>query len=306
MEPRAHHVLIGVFTLTVALCAILFSLWLTKAGSENKTKDYVIVFTEAVRGLNRGSAVQFNGIRIGEVTKLSLDPNDIRRVLVNISIQENIPIKEDTTARLALTGITGTSVIELQAGSPGSPTLSNEDEDEPPIIYATPSPIASLMAGGEELMTKISNLLINANAFLSSENAERIASGLTALESLIQHLADSSNDLPELIAELKKTTVEAGGLIHDTRQIVNTDGAQTFSQASQVLEQLNLAAKQVQELIEQNSGAISQGSQGFAQIGPTMSELRQALINIKQITQELQNNPTEYLLGRDKLQEFQP
>lgn len=306
MEPRAHHVLIGVFTLAIALCAILFSLWLTKAGTENKTKDYVIVFTEAVRGLNRGSAVQFNGIRIGEVTKLSLDPNDIRRVLVNISIQDNIPIKEDTTARLALTGITGTSVIELQAGSPGSPVLVNPDEDEPPIIYATPSPIASLMAGGEELMTKISNLLINANAFLSSDNAERIASGLVELEHLIKHLADSSTDLPSLLAELKKTTTEAGGLIKDTRQIINTDGAQTFTKANQVLEQLNVAAKQVQELIEQNAVSISHGSQGFAQIGPTMSELRQTLINIKQITQELQNNPTEYLLGRDKLQEFQP
>ena len=216
MEPRAHHILIGVFTLLVATCAILFSLWLTKAGSENKTKDYVIVFTEAVRGLSRGSAVQFNGIRIGEVTKLSLDPNDIRRVLVDVSIQESIPIKEDTKARLALTGITGTSVIELQAGSPDSQPLESTDT-APAVIYATPSPIASLMAGGEELMTNISELLINANAFLSSDNAKRITSSLAELDNLLQHLAEGSNDLPDLLAELKKTTVEAGAIIADTR-----------------------------------------------------------------------------------------
>lgn len=305
MEPRAHHILIGVFTLAVATCAILFSLWLTKAGSENKTKSYMIVFTEAVRGLSRGSAVQFNGIRIGEVTKLSLDPKDVRRVLVNINIQETIPIKEDTKARLALTGITGTSVIELQAGSPSSPDLVSTD-DSPPIIHAAPSPIASLMAGGEELMTTISELLINANAFLSSDNAARITTGLAELEQLLKQLASSSNDLPELLAELKKTTVEAGGMIKDTRQLINTDGPKSFAKAHEVLEQLNSAAKQVQELVNQNASSIHQGSQGFAQLGPVMSELRQTLLNIKHITQELQNNPTEYLLGRDTLQEFQP
>ncbi|GGE65688.1 MAG TPA: MCE family protein [Paenalcaligenes hominis] len=305
MEPRAHHILIGVFTLVVATCAILFSLWLTKAGSENKTKDYIIVFTEAVRGLSRGSAVQFNGIRIGEVTKLSLDPNDIRRVLVDVSIQETIPIKEDTKARLALTGITGTSVIELQAGSPNSQPLESTDT-QPAIIYATPSPIASLMAGGEELMTNISELLINANAFLSSDNAKRINSSLAELESLLQHLAEGSNDLPDLLAELKKTTIEAGGIIADTRKLINTDGPQAFAKANQAIDHLAQAAQQIQDLIQSNSGSITQGSQGFAQLAPAMTELRQTLLNIKHITQELQNNPTEYLLGGEKLQEFQP
>lgn len=305
MEPRAHHVLIGVFTLVVATCAILFSLWLNKAGSDNKTKDYVIVFTEAVRGLNRGSAVQFNGIRIGEVTKLSLDPQDIRRVLVDISIQSTIPINEDTSARLALSGITGTSVIELQAGAPNSPPLESKD-GEPPIIYAAPSPIASLMAGGEQLMTNISELLLNANKFLSSDNAERLSAGLTNLEQLLDHLAESSKDLPKLFEELQVASVEASGILRETRQLINTDGAQTLAKTNQALTDLSLATQQVQELIASNAGAINQGAQGFSQLGPMMTELRQTLLNIKYITQELQNNPAQYLLGGEKLQEYQP
>ena len=47
------------------------------------------------------------------------------------------------------------------------------------------------MAGGEQLMTNISELL-NANKFLSSDNAERLSAGLTNLEQLLDHLAESS------------------------------------------------------------------------------------------------------------------
>lgn len=306
MEPRAHHVLIGVFTLVVATCAILFSLWLSKAGRDNQTNSYVIVFTEAVRGLNRGSAVQFNGIRVGEVTQLSLDPKDVRRVLVDINVQSSIPINEDTTARLALSGITGSSVIELQAGAPNSPPLEPKQEDQPPIIYASPSPIASLMAGGEELMTKISELLINANKFLSSDNAEHLSAGLGNLEQLLAHLAESSKDLPNLLAELNTVSEEASGMLRETRQFISQDGAATFTKTNEILSELALATKQVQTLIADNSAPISQGAQGFAQLGPTMAELRQTLLNIKYITQELQNNPAQFLLGGEKLQEYQP
>lgn len=305
MEPRAHHILIGVFTLTVAALAILFSLWLSKAGNENKTKTYMVVFTEAVQGLSRGSAVLFNGIRVGEVSKLELDPMDVRRVLAQIKIQSDIPIKEDTKARLALTGITGSSVIDLSGGQPDDPDLKGVDGGVP-ILYATPSPIAQLMAGGEELMTRVSDLLTNVNNFLSPDNADKIAGSLSHLEVLLAQLADGTHGLPELMTSLENTSNDTAALVNDLHKLVSKDGQQLFSQASEAMHSINQVAAQVQKLMDSNSGPIEQGSRGFAQLGPAMMELRQALTNIKIITQELQNNPAQYLLGNDKLQEFQP
>lgn len=308
MEPRAHHILIGVFTLLIATGAILFSLWLAKTGSDNKTKDYTVVFTEAVRGLNRGGAVQYNGIRIGEVTKLELDPNDIRRVLVSISIQESIPVKKDTLARLALTGITGTSVIELTGGSPDSPDLEDEDktDDYPALIMATPSPMAELMAGGEELVTNVSELLINANAFLSSDNAQRIGHSIEQLERLLGQLADGSESLPALFTSLSNASNEAEKMLKETRNLITKEGSGAFAKANEAMQNLSQTTQDLQKMLAENAPAINQGSQGFAQIAPAMQELRQTLSNIKIITQELQNSPTDYLLGGDKIQEFQP
>lgn len=306
MEPRAHHILIGIFTLVVATAAILFSLWLSKAGSDDKTKNYIVVFTEAVRGLTRGGAVQYNGIRIGEVTKLELDPQDIRRVLVYISIPENIPVKENTEARLALTGITGTSVIELRGGTPDSPILMPQSPDQPPMIKATPSPITQIMAGGEELMTHVSELLINANNFLSKENAGNISSSIIELEKLMKQLNSGTEGMPELINNLQKTAQAAERAFEKTNDLLSKDGEKIMAQAQKAMHNITQAAAEIDHLVKSNAPALQQGSQGFAQVAPLMQEMRQTLANIKAITQALQDNPAEYMLGGDSLPEFQP
>lgn len=74
METRAHHVLIGLFTLIIFTAVLLFSLWLTKSGTDRQFKQYDIVFNEAVSGLSQGSTVNYSGIRVGEVTMLRLIP----------------------------------------------------------------------------------------------------------------------------------------------------------------------------------------------------------------------------------------
>ncbi|VFS49661.1 mce related protein [Budvicia aquatica] len=80
METRAHHVIIGFFTLFVISAALLFSLWLTKSGSDRQFKQYDVVFSEAVSGLSQGSSVQYSGIRVGEVTQLRLDDQNPSKV----------------------------------------------------------------------------------------------------------------------------------------------------------------------------------------------------------------------------------
>ena len=106
MEPRAHHVLIGMFTVAIVSAMLVFALWLGKSSADKQFNYYEVIFTEAVSGLSQGSAVQYSGIRVGDVTSLTLDPQDPRKVHANIRITGTTPIKEDTRARLTITNIT--------------------------------------------------------------------------------------------------------------------------------------------------------------------------------------------------------
>lgn len=305
MEPRAHHVLIGVFTLVVALAAVLFSLWLAKAGQDAETRDYDIVFLEGVRGLSRGSAVQYNGLRVGEVRLLRLDPNDLQRVRAQVSIQASIPIHEDTQARLALAGITGQSVIELSGGTPNSPLLEATG-DSLPMIVASPSPLAQLMAGGEEMMTQISKLLDNANNFLSSENSKSLSASLQKLETLMGQLSTAGEGVPALVKELSQASQQATTLLSSTQGLVDRQGTQAMNAIQKSMEDFSRATQSLNKLLEQNSGAIGRGAQGLTEIEPALRELRQVLAGFRAVTSRLEDNPAGYLLGRDKLQEFTP
>ena len=194
METRAHHVLIGLFSVLVIVGAMLFGLWLAKASMDSTFKDYEVVFNEAVSGLSKGSSVQYNGIKVGDVIELRLDDKDPRRVLARIRLAAGTPVKVDTKAKLALTGVTGTSIIQLSGGDPNSPVLKGVD-GKLPVIVASPSPIARLLTDGNDLLANINILLHNANRLFSRENVNRVGKTLDNLEQAFSGKRETVEDV---------------------------------------------------------------------------------------------------------------
>ncbi|WP_373191000.1 MlaD family protein, partial [Halomonas sp.] len=199
MEPSAHHVLIGLFTVITLGSALLFALWLGKSSVDRDYAWYEVGFNRAVSGLSEGNAVQYSGIEVGDVVRLRLDPRDPRQVRALIRVYSDVPIKQDTRASLALANITGTMNIQLSGGTPQSPRLEG-DRADPPLIQAEPSPLSSLLSNSEELFTQVDRLLTNANQLLSDENAERLTRTLGNLELASQSLVDQRTTLGEVMA----------------------------------------------------------------------------------------------------------
>ena len=74
METRANYVLIGAFTLAVVLGVFGFIYWFQNIGGSGERAFYRVQFEGSVSGLRTGASVLFNGIKVGEVTELKLDP----------------------------------------------------------------------------------------------------------------------------------------------------------------------------------------------------------------------------------------
>ena len=138
METRAHYVLIGSFAMAAMAGALLFVLWLGRV--EREFDLYDVIFTEQVSGLSVGGAVQFNGIKVGEVRSLTLDPDDPSRVIANLRVSKDTPVKTDTTAKLELVGVTGLAVIQFNGGDPDAPLLKDTVRGTP-VIEASASDI---------------------------------------------------------------------------------------------------------------------------------------------------------------------
>src|SRR5690554_4788373 len=305
METRAHHVIIGLFTLLAGAGAVLFAVWISNANTSKDYRNYTVVFREAVTGLSRGSAVQYSGIPVGDITELTLDPADPRQVLARIRVSDSAPVTQDTKARLTFTGITGNSVIELVPGDPQSPRLESSEGKEP-LIYSVPSPISSLLANGEDLMTNINQLVISARNMLSDENAERIASTLESIEAAAGSLSSQGDDVKALVGELTLASQQASELMGNVNTLVNDQGRQALNSAEQTLESIARASETLENMLQDNSEAFTNGMQGLGQLEPAINELRGSLNALRSITRRLEDNPARFLLGRDTFEEYQP
>ncbi|MGK9066304.1 MlaD family protein [Stutzerimonas chloritidismutans] len=312
METRAHHVLIGLFTVVAVGCALLFALWLGKSSMDREYAYYDIGFSQAVSGLSSGSSVEYSGIKVGDVTELWLEPDDPRKVRARIRVYGGTPIKEDTQARLALANITGSMVIQLHGGTPESPRLEG-DRDDPPLIVADPSSLNALLENGEDLMSNINNLLLSANQIFSEDNINRLSDTLEHLEQATSVLSDQRGDLAQTLQQFNQLSQQANtvmgelsSLARNANGLLDDQGRSVLTSAAQSMQTLDRTTARLDRLLEENQGALNNGMQGFNELGPAINELRTTLGALRRVTQRLEDNPSGFLLGRDKLQEFTP
>lgn len=312
METRAHHLVIGLFTVVAVIAALGFALWLGKAATDREVTYYEVGFDRPVGGLDTGNAVLFSGIRVGDVADLRLDPADPRLVRALIRIDADIPIREDTRAGLALANITGSMNIQLQGGSPEQPRLRGSIVD-PPLILADPSPLSSLLADGETLVGGLNQLLINANRLLAEENTDRVERILVNLERLSDELAARSGELGAVVDIADRLGEEASDLLRglaslsrSAETLVDAEGRQALDNAGQAMGSLQGMTQRLETLLGNNEEALGRGMQGLGDLGPVIRDLRNTLDNLGRITRRLEENPADFLLGREPIEEFSP
>lgn len=312
METRAHHVLIGLFTVLAVAGALLFALWLGKANLDREYDRYEVSFNRTVSGLSPGSSVEYSGIKVGDVEQLWLEPDDPRKVRTRIRVYAGTPIKQDTRARLALANITGSMVIQLYNGTPESLPLAAR-HGELPLIIADPSPLSALLENGEDLMSNVNKLLSNANQLFSAQNSQRIGQTLQHLEQTTRVLSEQRADLAMALSQLAQVgqqtntaLTEITRLTRNANGLLDEEGRQLLSSAGESMAALERTTNRLDSLLAYNQGALDNGLQGLGDIGPAISELRGTLGALRRVTQRLEDDPSGLLLGREKIEEFAP
>ena len=74
-----------------------------------------------VEGLNKGSAVNFQGVPVGQIEEISLLPDRPEFVWVRVTVDAETPILQGTTAQIKGVGFTGVSEIALEGAVKGAP-----------------------------------------------------------------------------------------------------------------------------------------------------------------------------------------
>lgn len=197
METRANYILIGCFTLAVILGAFGFVYWFHHVGGTGERMTYNVMFQGPIGGLRAGASVTFNGIRVGEVTALSLDPKDPKNSVATISIDTTTPVRADTEVSLDSQGLTGIAVLALRGGSSSAEPLTAKMGDTP-LLTAGTSASQDMMAAARDVARRIDTVLV--------ENQQALKNSLKNIESFTEMLSKNSDSLSKSVKNIETFT----------------------------------------------------------------------------------------------------
>jgi phospholipid/cholesterol/gamma-HCH transport system substrate-binding protein len=228
METRANYMLIGVFTLAVVVGVFAFVYWFQNVGGAGERAFYRVHFDGSVSGLRTGGSVLFNGIRVGEVTDLKLNPQHPKQVIATISIDKSVEVRADTEAGLEFQGLTGIAALSLKGGSSSAPPLVG-DKANPPLLTAPSGASQDVMQVARDALRRVDDLI--------AENQKSFQSALDNIDKFSGALARNSERIDKIAEGLQNLTGGADG-----------KGGQINDAAVSVRRMTDTAAKQIDSL----------------------------------------------------------
>ena len=297
METKANYTLIGVFTLAVIAGAFGFVYWFQAIGGGGEKAYYRVVFDGSVSGLAAGGPVLFNGIRVGEVTGLSLDPQHPEQVVANIAIRQSVPVHKDTQVGMQFQGLTGIASLSLKGGTVKSPVLSGTKE-APAELIASSAATQDVTQTAREVLGKLDRLL--------TDNQEALHAALANINTFTAALAGNAKHIDNTLANIDKFS---DTLAHNSDRIDKiVQGMQDLTGGDDGKSgQINEAARSIRglaEKLDKRTGAVTDGlsdlaASGKKQLDSLSFEARRTLNTIDRTIKNIDRNPSRLIWGGD-------
>jgi phospholipid/cholesterol/gamma-HCH transport system substrate-binding protein len=309
MERDAHYAAVGIATVALLAALAVFTIWLARLQFNNDYDIYDIVFYGPVRGLSEGGEVHFNGIRVGEVTDLNLDPKKGDQVIARIRVDGTTPIRVTSRAQLEPQGITGLNYIQITAGNPNSAILKTQYPDNVvPVIQSQPSPIAELLSGSGTVLAQTVDALNRINRVLSDDNVRSFSTSLKNVEALTTELEARKGMLEQLEQTLTKANsavAEYEALAVSTRGIVEGDGRQAVANINAAAEEARAAVASINRTATGAEGPINEFvTTGLPQLQQSIQGLEDATRSLEGLIDEVRSSPRDFI-GRPPTKEME-
>ncbi len=316
METRAHHTLIGAFVLAFIAIGVGFALWIGKYQFDRQYAYYDIVFPGSVAGLNVGSDVRYQGILVGDVARIRVDPQQLENIRVTIRVEQrdDIVMRTTTRATLEVQGLTGGAFVQLSnPTSEGARlrvdyTLKGLHAE----IQYEPSSLQSLFASFPELLKTGDELLRDLRSLVNEENRLVLTQILQDVRKITAAFADKDDDIRRIVTNTADLTGEAtvlaqkaGVLVEDlavlTKNLdgfLNTEGRALVTEVTQTLQSAEVLARDLSRVVRDNEEAVQAfASQGLVQLALFVSDARRLVVRLERFVRRVEADPSGLIFG---------
>ena len=224
------HFLSGLF-LIIGFLVTTLSLFYSEQGLYEffDKKMYLHTYLDQASGLNRGSLVTLNGIKVGNIKQLEISPNDVRKIhlIIEIDSRLNQKIPKDSEIEVKTQGALGDRYLQI-----------------------TPGQLNEFLSDNETIVAKKNADLLD---FLSDKGKEAEKLFLLLDEGIkLMRTLNEQGRIVETLKNLNQASIDLKSLIIDARKLIqNIDATERVS----VIKTLN-NFQQISEKITRGEGTI--------------------------------------------------
>ena len=321
MKTRTQKIRLGIFIfISGALLVFLILYFAANKLFEKSDIYYVSYHNVSVSGLEVGSPVNYLGIKIGSISNIFIDPQDINSIIVEMSLQPGTPIKKDDYADIVSLGITGLKTIQIRGGSNEADFLkrgeflvagssaSQEITGQASVIAEKAEKVINNLQvfTDPENMNKFSDAAENINILagqlnttiqridaLIKENREGVREAVQTANTVASRLDTSAIQLGEAISSINNivqsdTVQQIVGYAHDlTQHLRETDTKLLISNLAEITKQTRQLLFKINQELDVNSQELSE----------SVSLLRITLSNLEETSDKINSDPSILLRG---------
>lgn len=237
METHVRYAIVGAFVVVMTAMIVLAIIWLSSGFYT--THDYTmykVYMRESVTGLSLDAPVEYNGVRVGKVADIQIDPIDSRTVDLFLRVKKTTPVSLATRAKLDVRSLSGIAYIGLDDDGTSKTLLTTLPGEKYPVIETKPSIYMRVDKALTELNSNFTKLSESINSLLSQDNIQSINAILQTSE--------------------------------NTMRVLQTQTLPEFNQTVSRIDELTSKLSTVTDEIKQNPSVLIRGKQQTTVLGP--------------------------------------
>ena len=277
----------------------------------NQQRTYFVSYSN-VAGLMTANAVTINGLSIGQVSGMSFDKGNPGKIVVELSISNDVRIPKNSVARIFSSDLLGTRGIQIILGNSPEEALSGDtliSEMQKSLQDEVNNMVQPILVKAENLMSSMDTVLTVVSDVFNKETRDNLISTIESLKNTMANLQSATftadtlissqkNRLARIIANvesissnLKQNNENLSKVMSNAARISDTIARANISETMTNLSNTVEGLSRVVQKIEKGEGSVGQ----LLNNEPLYNELEASSKELKQLIEDMKLHPERYV-----------
>lgn len=296
----------------IATAILIWGLMYLKGLELLKTSRTFYAVYEQVNGLVAANPISIKGLKVGQVKKLYFDPEDPRKIIVELYILGDYPIPKNSNARIFSSSLLGAPEIEI---IPGDSKVMAENGDtllsqtEGTLGQEVSKQILPLKTKAENLIASIDSIAVIVQQVLNKNTRENLVDAIEHVKQTLENIAHTTQNLDTLMTSQR---VNLSKIITNVESISNnlkknndkvTNILTNFSDLSDSLARARIpqTIAQVNKAVTDLDLILQKINKGEGSVGQLLNneqlynEVEKAARDLNLMLEDIRKNPSRYV-----------